>query len=642
MKRKITIISAAILVIIFCMLSFISKVFTGDYALLYSCRLNDLVQKQIQLAKLIESKNLEYESDRTKIKEEINIVRLYLKKFDFWGRYLEPVSYKQINGPLPVEWETEVFEKFEKPYKRPGAGLTLAYLYLDEEKPEKDSLLKLISRSIKAVETFKADSITGNLTDFHHFFLCNRLFLLNLAAIYTTGFESPDSERTIPELRLMLSGTEELYRNFNKNFPQTALSQAYLNEFKNLIEFVNSQSADPNEFDHFNFLKDHVNILFTMNQQFIRDYKVVSKSYVDYSLNKAANTIFTKNLYTGQNSKGVYLRVNDYNVLSEIENLGRLLFYDPILSGNNMRSCASCHKPNEYFADTSVTTSLHFDKKQSLPRNTPSLINANYNHLLMQDGFHISLQEQALAVITNTSEMFCAEKDVLKKILSCDEYKQTLKSLLKHTPQLPEISMEHISSALTLYYSKFSKAYSPFDEAMNNKTNLNEEEKKGFNLFMSKAQCATCHFVPQFNGVKPPYVGSEFEVLGVPADKNFSKLSVDKGRFLVNPATETANAFRTGSLRNIERTKPYMHNGVFSTLEEVIDFYDAGGGAGRGLQVPNQTLSSDSLHLTVEEKKYLVAFMKSLNEKIDFDPVPDRLPKSKIKSLNNRKVNGEY
>lgn len=642
MKRKIKIVSATVVLITFSLLSFKTKLNNSDYAQLYFGRLNDLTQKHKQLITLIEAKNLDSETERNKLKEEINVVRLSLKSFDFWARYLEPVSYKQMNGPLPVEWETEVFEKFEKPYKRQGSGLTLATLYLDEEIVKKDSLLRLILNSIKASETYKADSITTHLNDYHHFFLCNRLFLLNLAAIYTTGFECPDPERTIPELRSMLSSAEEIYNSFNKNFPETTLSQSYLDKFKEMIRFVNQQSANPEEFDHFGFLKDHVNTLFTINQQLIRDYKVVSKSYVDYSLNKTATSIFTKNLYTGQNSKGIYLRIYDQKVLSEIENLGRLLFYDPILSGNNMRSCASCHKPNDYFTDTAVTRSLHFDRKQELPRNTPSLINANYNHLIMQDGFHISLQDQALAVITNTAEMFCAEKDVLKKVLSCNEYKQAFKNLLKYTPQQPEISMQHISSALTLYYSKFSKAYSSFDEAMNNKTSLTDDEKKGFNVFMSKAQCATCHFVPQFNGVKPPYVGSEFEVLGVPADKNFSKLSNDKGRYQVNPATETANAFRTGSLRNIERTKPYMHNGVFSTLEEVVDFYDAGGGAGRGLNVPNQTLSSDSLHLTKEEKTYLLAFMKSLNEKVEFDPVPTKLPESKIKNLNKRKISGEY
>jgi cytochrome c peroxidase len=177
---------------------------------------------------------------------------------------------------------------------------------------------------------------------------------------------------------------------------------------------------------------------------------------------------------------------------------------------------------------------------------------------------------------------------------------------------------------------------------MNGNKNISGDAKKGFNLFMSKAQCATCHFVPQFNGVKPPFIGSEFEVLGVPSDTTFKQLSADKGRYEVNPAVETMNAFRTGSLRNTQHTAPYMHNGVFKTMKEVIDFYDAGGGTGKGLVVSNQTLSSDSLHLTQVEKENLIQFMESLNESIVFETAPAKLPLSKIKSLNSRKIGGEY
>ncbi|RZJ86580.1 MAG: cytochrome C peroxidase, partial [Chryseobacterium sp.] len=159
-----------------------------------------------------------------------------------------------------------------------------------------------------------------------------------------------------------------------------------------------------------------------------------------------------------------------------------------------------------------------------------------------------------------------------------------MKKLLKFTPEEKNISLSHIVSAITFYYADFSNYYSPFDDAMNVNGSLPADARVGFNLFMSKAQCATCHFVPHFNGVKPPYISSEFEVLGVPADTNFSRLSDDKGRYNVNPATETMNAFRTGSIRNSEHTGPYMHNGVFKTLTQVIDFYDAGGGVGKKLK----------------------------------------------------------
>jgi cytochrome c peroxidase len=128
----------------------------------------------------------------------------------------------------------------------------------------------------------------------------------------------------------------------------------------------------------------------------------------------------------------------------------------------------------------------------------------------------------------------------------------------------------------------------------------------------------------------------------VPEDSNYKKLSPDKGRYAINPTNEMMNAFRTGTVRNAAHTKPYMHNGIFQTLEQVIDLYDAGGGVGKKLIVANQTLSTDSLKLTKEEKNNLIAFIQSLNENIIFEPPPPALPVSSNNDLNHRKVGGEY
>jgi cytochrome c peroxidase len=260
----------------------------------------------------------------------------------------------------------------------------------------------------------------------------------------------------------------------------------------------------------------------------------------------------------------------------------------------------------------------------------------------MLDGKHISLQDQGRSVITSPIEMNSNEKELLRKLMSCKEYKEAFKKFLKLTPEEKEITLNHIVSAITYYDGSYSRFYSPFDEAINNRTLVSDEVKRGFNLFMSRAKCGTCHFVPNFNGVKPPYIGSEFEVLGTPEDTSFKELSSDKGRYLINPAPETLHAFRTGSIRNAQYTKPYMHNGVFQTLEEVIDFYDSGGGQGKKMVVNNQTLSGDSLKLTEKQKKDLLAFIYSLNEEIIFEEPPLSLPSSSEKALNNRKVGGEY
>lgn len=573
---------------------------------------------------------------------KINKHRLTLKELDFWLRYFEPVAYKKINGPLPVEWETEVFEKFEAPYKREGAGLTLATTYLRKEIIDPDSLATLIGNSVAATEVFLADSITVNLKKQHHFFLANRLHLLNLAAIYTTGFECPDESRIIPELLHMIESTFSMYSIYDLNHPTHKLNGQYLTMYREMISFVKNQSVNYEEFDHFSFVQQYVEPLYSLNRQMILDYQVISNNFNDYSLNKDAVSVFDKTLFRGQNGKGVYIGIDDETQLQELKMTGKLLFYDPILSRNNKRSCASCHNPATFFTDTVLTTSLQFDGVKYLPRNTPSLLNAIHNHLLMLDGKHFNLENQIKDVLTNPIEMASTESEIVEKVMSCNEYKSVFKKYLDATPQYDAVNIEHITSALILYYADFSYYTSEFDLAMKNNKPLNKEIQNGFNLFMSKAKCGTCHFLPQFNGNKPPYISSEFEVIGVPQDTGFSRLSNDKGRFNINPAKETESAFRTPTIRNLPFTKPYMHNGIFKTLEEVIDFYDAGGGAGKGMRVPNQTLPADSLRLTKAEKKDLLAFINSLNEDIPLQSPPVKLPASKNKALNNRVTGGQY
>jgi cytochrome c peroxidase len=622
--------------------SFRNSEHNASYGNLYTQRILAFQSSCTQLLNTINQSDLSVPENIDRIKDQIQLTRQSLKQVDFWLRYFDPIAHKKINGPLPVEWETEVFEKFEKPYKRDGAGLTLAYQYLHEQTPDKKKLANLIEQSINASHSYLHDSITQFLTSYHHFFLCNRLYLLNLATLYTTGFECPETESIIPELRLLMSETQKTYTQFNENFNTTPLSKSYQDVYADAIQFVKTQPDDYTLFDHYSFIRKYINPLFALNQQMIIQFKVISKNLVDYSLNKQATSIFSKNLYFGQNPKGIFTRVKDEATLAEINTLGKQLFFDPILSGNTERSCASCHIPTQYFADTTNRTSEAFDHKGLLARNSPSLLNAQYNHLLMVDGKHYTLQAQVKGVVSNPAEMGGNETDMVQKVLSCKQYLKTFTKLLKQTPQEKTITSDHIASAITYYYSQFSQFDSPFDRAMNLQTQVSTNVQQGFNLFMGKAQCATCHFAPQFNGVKPPYIGSEFEVLGVPKDSNYSALSDDKGRYEVNPAEQTLNAFRTGTLRNAAYTKPYMHNGVFTNLMQVIDFYDAGGGAGHGLPVPNQTLSSDSLHLTPQEKQYLIDFIESLTEDVPVENAPVRLPLSSNKQFNSRKIGGSY
>ncbi|HNP49815.1 MAG TPA: cytochrome C peroxidase, partial [Bacteroidia bacterium] len=141
------------------------------------------------------------------------------------------------------------------------------------------------------------------------------------------------------------------------------------------------------------------------------------------------------------------------------------------------------------------------------------------------------------------------------------------------------------------------------------------------------------------------FIESEMEVLGVPstADLSHPKKDADPGREKIIPMPEYFGAFKTPGIRNSGLTAPYMHNGVFATLEEVVEFYNKGGGVGIGLDIPNQTLESTPLQLDSIEKQNLISFLNSLNDTVNSTSTPDVLPAFDLsKKFSPRKVGGDY
>lgn len=145
--------------------------------------------------------------------------------------------------------------------------------------------------------------------------------------------------------------------------------------------------------------------------------------------------------------------------------------------------------------------------------------------------------------------------------------------------------------------------------------NFTDEEKLGMNLFMGKALCATCHFMPLTNGTVPPfYAETEKEVIGVPETAANKALDDDLGFYWRYEKEVHYGMFKTPTVRNVALTAPYMHNGVYATLEQVMDFYNQGGGGGLGFELEHQTLPFDNLELTQKEQKAIIAFMKTLTD----------------------------
>ena len=296
--------------------------------------------------------------------------------------------------------------------------------------------------------------------------------------------------------------------------------------------------------------------------------------------------------------------------------LGARLFADPALSADGSRACASCHVRGRAFAD-GRRAPAHGAARTALPRNTPSLLAAAYEPALFADARAVTLEDQAAAVLASPAEMGSSAARAAAQVARVPAYAAAFRRALGAPP-----TPLGVRQALAAYVRSLGRTESRVDLAFRGDRNaLTRQERRGASLFLGRAGCGTCHYAPLFSGATPPlFRSADAEVLGVPAVGG-RRVDPDPGRGAVDQRPEHAHAFKTPSLRNVARTAPYMHNGVFRTLDEVVRFYDAGGGRGRGLRVPNQTLPARPLGLTRGDRAALVAFLRALS---DTAPAPPR------------------
>lgn len=331
--------------------------------------------------------------------------------------------------------------------------------------------------------------------------------------------------------------------------------------------------------------------------------------------------------------------------------LGRLLFFDPILSGDGLRSCASCHRPERAFAD-GRERSVAFGLDGMVERNAPTLLNAALQAGYFYDRRVTFLEDQAAAVVANPAEMHGSFERAAHALAASPEYARRFTEAFGSGSAGPgagratgAVTEERMRMALAAYLRTLVRMNSPFDRYVRGEIDtIGADVRHGFNLFMGKARCGTCHFAPLFNGTRPPqYADSEMEIIGTTTrfDTVAPALDPDPGRFRVHGITIDRFAFKTPTLRNAALTAPYMHNGAFATLEDVVAFYDHGGGAGLGAAPPRQTLSADRLDLTAEERAAIVAFIRSLTDTSgEAAARPASLPR--LADGGEREVGGRY
>jgi cytochrome c peroxidase len=290
--------------------------------------------------------------------------------------------------------------------------------------------------------------------------------------------------------------------------------------------------------------------------------------------------------------------------------LGKQLFFDRRLSGDGTMSCGTCHDPEKGFSDD-LAISLSYPTTRNW-RNSPTLINVGFQKFLFHDGRAKTLEEQALFPMMSAFEMNQNLDFVEEEIRSVPEYVEAFRKAFGG-----EVTRERMAMALAAFQRTLVSNNSPLDRFLGgDKKALSTEAAKGYEIFMGKGKCADCHdgvnladdkfyalHVPEnIEQEKDPRVAATRRfVAKVSNYEDYRNLSEDPGRYLVTKDKKDWKAFRTPTLREIAKTGPYMHNGIFETLEQVIDFFDQGGGKGNRVLQP--------LGLNEQEKKQLKTFM---------------------------------
>lgn len=277
--------------------------------------------------------------------------------------------------------------------------------------------------------------------------------------------------------------------------------------------------------------------------------------------------------------------------------LGKKLFSEKILSKDSSVSCASCHKPQFAFADTAAF-SLGIEGKFT-KRNTPSVLNMKNRPYFFWDGRAASLEEQSLMPIQNPDEMGLPVEEAVKRLNQSAEYRQLFQKVFKQNP-----TAKNLAAAFAAYERTLETVNSKFDDWSNNKVKLSAAEERGREIFTSdKAKCFECHRMEDFTT-------DELKNIGLYNEKELN----DAGLFTITKKESDKGKFKIPGLRNIAVTAPYMHNGLFKTLEEVIEYYD---NPSRFINnsINTDTLLSKPIGFTAREKKDLVAFLKTLTDK---------------------------
>ncbi|HEU4469634.1 MAG TPA: cytochrome c peroxidase [Flavisolibacter sp.] len=556
------------------------------------------VEKELQILETFANRK---EGKRT-LQNQFKNLRLAYKQLAVLTDHFYPYETRLLNGPALKRVEEDNPSNIIEPHgfqvieellwqKSPSTALLVKEIEIAQE------VLKRLRNQPDRIYQFTAEQVWQAM----------HAAMIRVATTGLTGLDCPVSLHALPEAEASIKATRELlgyYREGYGRLPAFGRLMAALDDCLRVLQ----ARQDFNTFNRLEFISRYANPA----TKWLAEVRITGglTSIGRYALVQQAGTIFDSAAF----DIGFFSPNERYRPTKERIELGRRLFYDERLSSNGDRSCGSCHDPAKAFTD-GLPRAVSVEGKPLL-RNTPTLWNSVFQTRQFYDSRSLTLETQLSDVVHNTEEMKGSLSQSVEDLAADKAYRQLFE---KAYPQdKPSVSPYNIANAISSYVRSLVALNSRFDLYMRgNYSAMSSSEQKGFNLFTGKAKCATCHFLPLFNGLVPPaYTETESEVLGLPASAG-QKPAVpdqDEGKFNHTGAIVHRFSFKTPTLRNITLTAPYMHNGIFGTLEEVVDFYNKGGGNGLKIAPETQTLPAERLGLSKKEQRQLIAFLHTLTD----------------------------
>ena len=453
------------------------------------------------------------------LKRSVSKSRLQYKRIEFYLAYHYPEYVKKhINGAPLMRLEFENTASILEP-----EGLqVLDELVYSEEILDNSHTIYGLTKRLKSKYLTLYNRLYDDPIQNESIIDVMRLQLVRIYTLGLTGFDTPGSLNAMEEAKVSLESMKSFFKSMYISKQSEVSYKTCIKLFSTSITFLND-NTNFESFDRLQFLKQYLDPLY-------KELKYYQAKHSDKNLehisgwNRESASIFDANFLNPYS----YTELTQSEDSKALKNLGEKLFYDTRISSENNMSCASCHQPEKGFAD-GLPKSMSNIQGETVLRNSPTLLNAVYADRYFYDLRAFSLEQQAEHVIFNPSEFNTAYSSILEKLKTKDHgYQKEFETIFGKKG----IMRQNLSKALASYVLSLSSFNSEFDRYVRGEIeDISEEVKQGFNLFMGKANCATCHFAPTFSGLVPPFYNeNESEILGVLKEENEPVKGVDTDR----------------------------------------------------------------------------------------------------------------